>query len=485
MIQLLTEICISLYVVSLTIILIYSSQGFILLYLSKKYGEKLYSQLDQSSLSETVTVQLPIYNEKFVIERLINSVCELDYPKDLLEIQVLDDSTDETTEIARKIIGRKREEGFNIELIHRSDRTGFKAGALAEGIKKASGKFIAIFDADFIPRKDFLKQLLSYFTSENIGMVQSRWEYINEGDSLFTSVQAYGLNAHFVVEQSVRSYSGMLITFNGTAGVLRKKCIEDSGGWQGDTITEDLDLSYRAQLKGWKFIYLNNYTTPSELPDDISSLKAQQFRWTKGAVETAKKLLGRIFKSEIEARIKLQAVFHLTNNFVFPFIFIVGVLNIPMIFIKATGNFDLFFNLMSVFIIALISSFLLYFYAQAKSRLSWFKKTFYFPIFLAASMGLSINNTKAVIEGLLNRKSDFERTPKFSSDSLLNKAVYRSKQNIIVIIIELLMVLFTFAGIYFSVLHKDFGAFIFNFLFFIGFGVVSVLSLRNRIFKRN
>jgi cellulose synthase/poly-beta-1,6-N-acetylglucosamine synthase-like glycosyltransferase len=271
---------------------------------------------------EMVTIQLPMYNEMYVVERLIDAVCEIEYPKDKLEIQVLDDSTDETVEVVAKIVKAKQELGFDIQHVRRSNREGFKAGALKEGMKSAKGKYIAIFDADFIPKKDFLRNTLRYFTHDKIGLVQTRWEHLNEDYSILTKIQALALNGHFVIEQTVRNKAGFFIQFNGTGGVWLKECIEDAGNWHADTLTEDLDLSYRAQLKGWKFIYLRDFTTPAELPAEMNALKAQQFRWTKGAIETSKKLLPIVWKGKIPLRVKLQATFNLTNNLVFPLLFL-------------------------------------------------------------------------------------------------------------------------------------------------------------------
>ncbi|MEN8194240.1 MAG: glycosyltransferase [Bacteroidota bacterium] len=454
----------------------------------KKYGAKSHKRNENFIFDKKITIQLPIYNEKYVVERLINSVCKIDYPTDKLEIQVLDDSTDETVEITRRLVEQKKNEGINIVHLHRKNREGYKAGALNEGLQIASGDFIAIFDADFIPSKDFLIKTLPYFSSDKIGMVQSRWEHSNEDQSLLTMVQAFGLNGHFVVEQSVRNKSGFFINFNGTAGVLRKECIEDAGGWQGDTITEDLDLSYRAQLKGWKFIYLKNFSTPAELPDEINSLKAQQFRWTKGAIETAKKLLAKVWKSKFSLRIKLQSTFHLTNNLVFPFILLVSILNLPIIFIKATGNYENTFVWMSIFILAVVSSFLLYYSAQSVSRHSWIKKVMLFPLFLSTSMGLSVNNTRAVVEGFLNKETEFVRTPKyleayFRKDKIDNE--YIPRIDFTIAIIELFLSLYSLVGVVISFYNKDVGAFFFNLFFFIGFGIVSVLSLKHSFFNKS
>ncbi len=477
-----------LYLLSLSIILLYSSNGFVMLYYLKKYGAKKHSKNDLLKLDKKVTIQLPIYNEKYVVERIVNSVCELDYTKENLEIQILDDSTDDTFEILNKLVHKKREEGFNIVLLHRDNRKGFKAGALSNGLKTATGEFIAIFDADFIPRKNFLKETLSYFTSDKIGMVQSRWEHLNKDYSLITKVQAYALNAHFVIEQHIRNNAGFFINFNGTGGVIRKKCIDDSGGWQADTITEDLDLSYRAQLKGWKFIYLKDFTTPAELPIGMNPLKAQQFRWTKGAIETARKLLLKVWKSKINFKIKIQSTYHLTNNFVFPFILLVAILNIPIVYIKHTGEYDELFNWMSVFIIALISSFLLYYKAQNEDNQNWIKRILLFPLFLAGSMGLSVNNTKAVFEGMFNLKSEFVRTPKYLQVVTKDKKSwneYLPKSTPVLMVIEFIFSLYSFWGVLLAIYYLNFTAFFFNLLFFIGFGIVSVLSLKESLFNKN
>ena len=303
-----------------------------------------------------MTVQLPVYNELYVVGRLIDAACAMIYPKDKLEIQVLDDSTDETVDIGgRARRERYRKLGFDIKHVRRTNREGFKAGALKEGLTDARGEFVAIFDADFVPRQDFLLKTIPHFaTDPKIGMVQTRWEHINADYSLLTRTQAMALDGHFVIEQAVRNKVGFFINFNGTAGVWRKECIVDAGNWQADTLTEDLDLSYRAQLRGWKFKYLNNVTSPAELPSEINALKSQQFRWTKGAIETARKMLPFVWSSDLPLKIKVHATFHLTNNLVFPFIVLAGVLNVPLVFIKHAGGHEAYFTFMSIFVFAFI-----------------------------------------------------------------------------------------------------------------------------------
>ncbi|PJB01097.1 MAG: glycosyl transferase family 2, partial [Ignavibacteria bacterium CG_4_9_14_3_um_filter_36_18] len=285
------ELVLVAYFLSLSILFVFGSHGFIMIYYHRKYKNVKNKQNEKFEPTEFVTIQLPLYNELYVVERIIDTTCEIEYPKDKFEIQVLDDSTDETVNIVAGIVEKKQAEGFNIYHIRRDSRKGFKAGALREGLKSAKGVFIAIFDADFIPKKDFLKKTLSFFTDDKVGMVQTRWEHLNGDYSILTKAQALALDGHFVIEQSVRNKAGFFINFNGTGGVWRKSCILDAGNWQDDTLTEDLDLSYRAQLNGWRFVFLKDFTSPAELPSEINALKNQQFRWTKGAIETAKKIL--------------------------------------------------------------------------------------------------------------------------------------------------------------------------------------------------
>lgn len=481
------EIILFVYIFSLFILLVFSSHGFVMLYYHSKFGNKKPKGNDNAEHDSRVTIQLPLYNEMYVVDRLIDSVCEINYPKELLEIQVLDDSTDETFDIVEKKVQEKREQGFNISHIHRVDRKGFKAGALREGLKFANGKYIAIFDADFVPKKDFLEKTLQYFTDNNVGMVQTRWEHLNEDFSLLTKVQALALNGHFVIEQTVRNKAGFFINFNGTGGVWRRECILDAGNWQDDTLTEDLDLSYRAQLKGWKFIFLRDFTTPAELPSDINALKAQQFRWTKGAIETAKKLLPKVWASNLNLKVKLQSTFHLTNNIVFPFILLAGILNVPLIFIKNSGPYDNFFNFMSIFVLAFISSFLFYLYAQKDVYLDWRKKIVLFPIFMAGSMGFAVNNSRAVIEGLLNRKSEFVRTPKYKiskkDDSFARNKYFQKTKVDHSTFVELILAGYCSIGVIASIYFWEIAALPFHLMFFLGFGIVAVLSLKQALLK--
>ena len=482
------EALLIIYIFSLTILLIFSSHGFIMLFYHNKYGDKIHKKNNNLELNSKVTIQLPLYNEMYVAERLIDAVCKITYPIELLEIQVLDDSTDETVNIVAKAVEEKLRDGFNIKQIRRSNRTGFKAGALKEGLKTAEGEFIAIFDADFIPNSNFLINTLPYFYDDRVGMVQTRWEHLNENYSLLTRVQALALNGHFVIEQTVRNKAGFFINFNGTGGVWKKSCILDAGNWDGDTLTEDLDLSYRAQLKGWKFVFLRDITTPAELPSEMNALKAQQFRWTKGAIETAKKLLPKVWASNLSMRVKLQSTFHLTNNLVFPFILLAGILNVPLIFIKNSGPYNPFFNFMSIFVLAFISSFLFYLYAQKDVYSDWRKRITLFPLFMSGSMGMAVNNTRAVVEGLLNRKSEFVRTPKFqlvkNEQKMKNNKYHSMIKTDSSTVVELILTLYCFIGVVASIYFLELAALPFQLMFFFGFGFVSVLSIKQNLIKK-
>ncbi|MDQ1265505.1 MAG: hypothetical protein QG635_656 [Bacteroidota bacterium] len=473
------------YFVSLSVLFGFGIHGIILLYYYKKTSSVNNNTDVMPDDLPKVTVQLPLFNECFVIERLIRSVCEIKYPIDKLEIQVLDDSTDETVHIASKLVDDFSAKGFNIKYIHRDNRSGYKAGALKAGLEVAEGEYIAVFDADFVPNPEFLIKTVPYFSNKNVGMVQTRWEHLNEEYSFLTRAQALALDGHFVLEQQVRNKAGFFINFNGTAGIWRKSCIIDAGNWQPDTLTEDLDLSYRAQLKGWKFMFLNDVTSPAELPADINALKTQQFRWTKGAVETAKKMLPSVFRSNLPLKVKLECLVHLTSNIVFPFIMVVAFLNIPVVIIKNTiGGFDEYYSLMSVFVLASISTFLFYMYAQRAIHLDWRRRLLLFPVFLAGSMGLAVNNSKAVIEALINKKSGFTRTPKIGDNTTeLKKKKYLQKRIGGTVVIELLMTLYFLFGIVISSIFLEIAAIPFQLLFLMGFGTVGYMSLKHALYK--
>ena len=471
-----------LYFISLLILFTFGAHGFVMVYHYLKQ-RKLKDIPPLMGEIPWVTVQLPIFNELYVVNRLIDAVCALDYPKDRLEIQVLDDSTDETCSLAAESVRLYRERGFNIKHIMRGDRAGFKAGALKAGLLAAEGEFLAIFDADFVPRPEFLKKTIPYFYQDpRIGLVQTRWEHLNSEYSLLTRTQAMALDGHFVIEQDVRNKAGFFINFNGTGGIWRRAAIVDAGNWHSDTLTEDLDLSYRAQLRGWKFKYLNNVTSPAELPSEVNALKTQQFRWTKGAIETARKLLPQVWKSDIPFRVKVHSTFHLTNNIVFPFILLAGLLNVPLMFIKQHGGHELYFSLMSVFVLAFIGSFLFYLLSQKSVYPDWRRRLMLFPLFMAGSMGFAVNNSKAVFEGLFKRKSEFIRTPKYciegKSDSWLEKKYVPVKIDWIVAV-EVLLAVYCFFGVISSLYYLEIAAVPFQLLYFAGFTFVSGLSIKH------
>ncbi len=481
------EIVLVSYFIALSILFIFGLHGFLLLYYHHKYKSNISESQPELEEAPLVTVQLPLFNEYYVVERLINSVCAIEYPKEKIEIQVLDDSTDETVDLVKEIVKIKKAQGYDIEHIRRKTREGFKAGALKEGLKTAKGEFVAIFDADFIPQETFLMNTLKFFADEKIGMVQTRWEHLNGDYSLLTRAQALALDGHFVIEQTVRNKAGFFINFNGTGGIWRKSCIEDAGNWHADTLTEDLDLSFRAQLNGWKFIFLKDYTSPAELPSEINALKSQQFRWTKGAIETAKKVLPLVWKSAVPLRIKLYSTFHLTNNIVFPFILLAAILNVPLIFIKNSGGHEIYFAFMSIFVLAFISTFLFYLYSQKDIHPDWRKRIVLFPVFMAGSMGFALNNSRAVFEGLLNRKSDFVRTPKFKvvgeTDTWIGKK-YLSKKIDFAVIVELILAIYCLLGVVSSIYFLEIAALPFQLLFFIGFSFVSITSLKHAFARK-
>ena len=473
------------YFISLSILFAFGLHGLVMIYYYHKTRAYATPDLEIPEVLPVVTVQLPVFNEVYVIERLVNAVCEMEYPKDKLEIQLLDDSTDETVEVSRRLVAEWASRGFDIKHIHRIDRSGFKAGALKSGLEKAKGEFVAIFDADFVPKKDFLMKTIPHFHNDGVGMVQTRWEHLNEDYSYLTRAQALALDGHFVIEQQVRNKAGFFINFNGTAGIWRKSCIEDAGNWHADTLAEDLDLSYRAQLRGWKFVFLNDVTSPAELPADINGLKTQQFRWTKGAVETAKKLLPLVWKSKIPLKIKLECTVHLTSNIVFPFILLTAFLNVPLVVIKNTvEGYDSIFTMMGIFVLASISTFMFYMYAQRAIHLDWRRRLMLFPVFMAGSMGFAVNNTKDVFEALTGKKSAFLRTPKYKivgAEGEWKKKKYVQKKIGGAVFMELFFTLYFIVGISISLFYLEIAAIPFQLLFLAGFGTVGALSLRHAL----
>jgi cellulose synthase/poly-beta-1,6-N-acetylglucosamine synthase-like glycosyltransferase len=484
----LAPVLLSVYIFSHAVILLFAFGQLALVFHALRRRRQKSITPNVYELPETlpfVTVQLPIYNERHVVERLLDAVAALDYPKDRFEIQVLDDSTDETSALIAAKIFHICSTGTEASHIQRAERTGFKAGALQHGLLKAKGEFIAIFDADFVPPPSFLKTVLPQFQSDNIGMVQTRWSHLNEAYSILTELQAFGLDAHFGVEQEARNAAGLFINFNGTAGVWRKRAIEDAGGWQADTLTEDLDLSYRAQLNGWRFKFLGGVASPAELPAEMSSYKSQQFRWAKGAIETAKKNLLNVWKSNLSLAVKFHATIHLCANGLFILIFISGLLTVPLMIIKNTMHgYEFYFQAMSVFLLSFLISSAFYMISATAAALnkdnglgSFVKK---FSRFIAFMMGMSFHNSIAVLEGLFGRKSAFIRTPKFGlrrKGDTQKRDAYLTTGLTATVVFEIVFALYYVFGAATAIYFVELSLLPFQLLFCAGFSLVAALSI--------
>lgn len=483
----LAKVILVVYALCLTLVLFYSILQLSLAIAYKKNKKKPSIQKAfNPEFVPFVTVQLPMFNELYVAERVIEKVAEFDYPKDRFEVQVLDDSTDETTEvIANKIKEVIAKTGVAIKHIHRVDRVGYKAGALDAAMDEAKGEFIAIFDVDFVPHPDFLKKTIPYFEDEKIGVVQTRWGHLNKKYSLLTELQAFGLNGHFAIEQSGRNSSGHYINFNGTGGVWRKACIESAGGWEHDTLAEDLDLSYRAQIKGWRFQYLEDVVAPAELPITMSALKSQQHRWMKGGAECFIKIRKRLLTTKgLKISDRIHGLSHLFNSSVFVFILIIALLSLPILHIKDSfADLNFFINFGAFFLISTV--FLFYYYWNSyrdkteKKAKTFFQFLWRFIQFLVVSMGLSLNNSVAVIEGYLGIKSSFVRTPKFnvSAKGEFKGNKYDKKSiNIITIGEGILFLLFAYTAVYRAV-YGDLGMVPFHLILAAGFGLVFFYTL--------
>ncbi len=428
-----------------------------------------------------VTIQLPIYNERYVVERLVRVACNMDYPAGKLEIQLLDDSTDETREIAARIVERYRDRGFDVQHITRPNREGYKAGALKHGMERCRGEFIAIFDADFLPPKDFLYRTIPFFSDPKIALVQTRWGHVNADFSLLTMAQSLGIDGHFVVEQAGRTWSGLFMNFNGTAGIWRKVAIESAGGWQADTLTEDMDLSYRAQLAGWRMHFLHKVTTPAEIPVDINAFKSQQHRWAKGSIQTAKKILPMLFSTRQPLRRKIQALIHVTHYLVHPLMLTVALLSIPML-----RYFELRFGPISFTILVcclLISttgpSSLYIFSQRTLNPKNWRRKIAFIPALMFIGTGIAVSNTKAVLEALFGMTSEFVRTPKLNVTQKGHKVDDRKYRMPLkpVFFLELFMGAYCFAGL---LLYTQSGKYLigpFLAIYTIGFTYTGITSI--------
>ncbi|MFB6352237.1 MAG: glycosyltransferase [Bradymonadaceae bacterium] len=402
----------------LVLLALYGAHRYFIVYLYQTYADgddpEPMARFDEDQLPQ-VTVQLPLYNERYVVERLIEAVCDLDYPREKLQIQVLDDSTDDTTRIARELVDEKRQQGIDIEVIHRENRTGYKAGALQEGLQSATGDFVAVFDADFVPQPDFLRETIHHFTDPGLGMVQARWQFFNREYSLLTRAQAILLDGHFVLEHTARNRSGRFFNFNGTAGIWRRTAIEEAGGWEHDTLTEDLDLSYRAQLDGWNFRFLRDLAAPSELPVEMNAFKSQQHRWAKGSIQTAIKLLPRIFRSDLAFHRKLEAFYHLTANVAYPLMVVLAVLMPLATLLRVhAGWYAALLVDLPIFMGATFSICYFYWVSQREIGKDPFETIKMIPAVLGLGIGVSVNNTKAVLEAFAGLESPFVRTPKYA-----------------------------------------------------------------------
>jgi len=433
-----------------------------------------------------ITIQLPIYNERYVVERLIESICRLDYPGNLLEIQVLDDSTDDTVQIAKCAVKKMKAAGFDIVYLHRKNRTGYKAGALRKGLEVAKGNLVAIFDADFVPDSNFLTATVPYFCDPKVGMLQTRWGHLNSDYSMLTRAQSIGIDGHFSVEQASRAWGGFFMNFNGTAGIWRKKAIEDAGGWQADTLTEDLDLSYRAQLKGWKLTFAPGVVCPAEVPVTIGAFKSQQHRWAKGSIQTAKKNLGKLFKSNVSMVVKIQAYLHLTHYMVHPMMLLVVLTSIPMLY---SGWF--FNNLtypVTIFTLLCLATFgptSMYLFSQRILYKDWKTRIKYLPFLMCIGTGIAVNNTKAVLEALFDIKSGFIRTPKYGIEDKQDR--WKGKHYTIPLnstsILEFILGLYSLTGLILFLFFSKFLVSPFLMIYTAGFFSVFFLSIKQGFAK--
>ncbi|MCB1142979.1 MAG: glycosyltransferase [Leptospiraceae bacterium] len=499
MLPIITALFVLIYTTDIFLLFLFGLHSLLMVYLYRKNHKYCISDpernytLEQEASLPHVTVQLPIFNEYYVVDRLIDSVIALDYPKSKLEIQILDDSTDETVEKALQIAEFYRAKGFDIVHLHRKDRTGHKAGALEKGMEVAKGEFIAIFDADFIPDPDFLLKSLPYFEDREIGMVQARWGHINQNYNMLTKAQGYGIDGHFMIEQVARNSNHLWMNFNGTAGIWRKETIIDAGGWEHDTLTEDFDLSYRAELKGWKFRYFKDIVCKAEIPAMISAYKSQQFRWCKGSIQTGVKLLPRIWKHNLPWQVKGEAIIHLINYSVAPLMVINILFTAPLLLMEFWSGWGIkdipitiLFVTATFLSIGSIGPIVFYAYSQREIYPDWKSRLSFLPVMIMIGTGVSIVNTRAWLEAVLGIKSGFKRTPKLrienSSDSLKDRQKYPIPFDANSIL-ELAMAIYCFFCVYLSFLVDK--PFIIGFLFIYGMGFlfVSLNTIKESLWK--
>jgi cellulose synthase/poly-beta-1,6-N-acetylglucosamine synthase-like glycosyltransferase len=468
------------YFFVLSILGIYGWHRYFIVYQYLKHKDRVPGPPPPVSDWPLVTIQLPIYNEMYVVDRLVDAVCAIDYPADRLEIQVLDDSTDETREIAELAVRRQAARGFDIRYLHRTDRVGYKAGALEEGLKSARGEFVAIFDADFVPPADFLRRTVPYFRDSRLAVVQARWGHLNQSYSLLTKVQAIMLDGHFVLEHGGRNRSGCFFNFNGTAGVWRREAIVDAGGWQHDTLTEDLDLSYRAQLRGWKFKFLADLVTPAEVPVEMNAFKSQQHRWAKGSIQTCRKVLPYILLADLPLKVKAEAFFHLTANFNYLLMIVLSALMFPAMIVRyEMGWTEMLLIDIPLFAAATFSVFNFYMMSQRETYPDWRSRIRHLPVVMAIGIGLSVNNAKAVLEALFGAPGEFARTPKYGierrQDDWQHKRYHQSMP--IQPFVEVAFGLYFTATVFYALAYGIYGTLPFLVLFQFGYLYMGLTSI--------
>ena len=476
-----------LYFLTLVILAVFGLHRYIMVYLYFRHKDRRALPIPPPARLPRVTVQLPLYNEMYVVDRLLDSVAKIRYPKELLEIQVLDDSTDETVTIAETAVERYREQGFDIHYLHREDRIGYKAGALDAGLKVAKGEFVLIFDADFVAPDDILEKTLGHFEEAKVGMVQVRWGHVNRDYSLLTQVQSVLLDGHFILEHGGRNRAGRFFNFNGTAGIWRRSVIDDAGGWQHDTLTEDLDLSYRAQMRGWRFVFVQDVVSLAEIPVEMNAFKSQQHRWAKGSIQTCKKLLPKILASELPLPIKIEAAFHLTANFAYPLMVLLSILMFPAMVIRYNmGWHEMMIIDIPLFLGATMS--VCSFYLMSQREIfgdTWRSRIKYLPAVLSVGIGLSVNNAKAVIEALLGMESEFTRTPKYAVEGAgdeWKQKRYKSALNFVPFAELLLGFYFTAMAVY-AISNEIYATLPFILIFQFGFLYTGVMSLFQNVGK--
>ena len=480
------------YFIVLFVLAVYGLHRYWLVYDYFAYAKNVPPSPPEVKEWPRVTIQLPIFNERYVIERLVEAISHFDYPAELLDVQVLDDSTDETRQVARACVERHAAQGMPVTYIHRANREGYKAGALENGLKTAQGEFVAIFDADFLPEPDFLRRTIPYFMNpeggEKVGMVQTRWTYLNSDYSLLTNVETILLDGHFVVEHGARSRRGTFFNFNGTAGVWRRKAIDEAGGWEHDTLTEDTDLSYRSQLKGWKFLYLPQIECASELPVDMNGFKAQQARWAKGLMQTAKKILPKVLKSDAPWHVKAEAFFHLTANISYPLMVLLSTMLLPVMIVRyQQGWFQMLLIDLPLFLASTCSISSFYLVAQRELRPKTWRRTFlYLPFVMATGIGISVRNAQAVLEAIVGKKSEFARTPKFNIEGkqgTFAKKSYRNKAGWLPYA-EILLGLYFSMTVVYAIINENYATVPFLLLFVWGYLYTGFMSLSQTYFAR-